>query len=52
MLGIVASRAGGAISPPGVRAEPESKMALAQGSGRSIRPFHLLEALESMPELF
>jgi single-stranded-DNA-specific exonuclease len=25
---------------------------LAQGSGRSIRPFHLLEALESMPELF
>jgi single-stranded-DNA-specific exonuclease len=25
---------------------------LAQGSGRSIRPFHLLEALESMPDLF
>jgi len=25
---------------------------LAQGSGRSIRAFHLLEALESMPELF
>jgi single-stranded-DNA-specific exonuclease len=24
----------------------------AQGSGRSITPFHLLEALESMPELF
>ena len=25
---------------------------MAQGSGRSIRPFHLLEALESMPDLF
>jgi single-stranded-DNA-specific exonuclease len=25
---------------------------LAQGSGRSIRPFHLLEAMETMPELF
>ena len=25
---------------------------LAQGSGRSIHKFHLLEALESMPELF
>jgi len=25
---------------------------LAQGSGRSIAPFHLLEALESMPDLF
>ncbi len=24
----------------------------AQGSGRSIKPFHLLDALESMPELF
>lgn len=24
----------------------------AQGSGRSIKPFHLLEALESMPDLF
>jgi single-stranded-DNA-specific exonuclease len=25
---------------------------LAQGSGRSIAPFHLLDALESMPDLF
>jgi single-stranded-DNA-specific exonuclease len=50
VVGIVASRIVERFSRPvfvlGVEGET------AQGSGRSIRPFHLLEALEAMPELF
>ena len=51
VLGIVASRVVERYHRPTFvlsRAED----GLAQGSGRSIHKFHLLEALESMPELF
>jgi len=52
VLGIVASRLVERFHRPVfvLSADPES--GLAQGSGRSIARLHLLEALESMPELF
>lgn len=50
VIGIVASRIVERYHRPVfILGEEEGK---AQGSGRSIRPFHLLNALESMPELF
>ena len=52
VLGIVASRL---VERFTVRCSCSSRNAedgLAQGSGRSIAAFHLLEALESMPDLF
>jgi len=51
VLGIVASRVVERYHRPTfvLSRTPEG---LAQGSGRSIHNFHLLEALESMPELF
>ncbi len=50
VIGIVASRIVDRFNRPVfILGEEEGK---AQGSGRSIRPFHLLDALESMPELF
>jgi len=50
VVGIVASRLVERFyRPVFVLSEEEGQ---AQGSGRSIAPFHLLEALESMPDLF
>jgi single-stranded-DNA-specific exonuclease len=50
VIGIVASRIVERFHRPVfILGEEDGK---AQGSGRSIRAFHLLEALESMPELF
>ena len=50
VIGIVASRIVERFHRPVfILGEEDGK---AQGSGRSIRPFHLLEALEAMPELF
>ena len=50
VVGIVASRVVERFHRPGVRAG--HREGLAQGSGRSIPAFHLLEALETMPDLF
>ncbi|HEY3741401.1 MAG TPA: single-stranded-DNA-specific exonuclease RecJ [Bryobacteraceae bacterium] len=50
VIGIVASRIVDRFHRPVFILGEED--GLAQGSGRSIRAFHLLEALESMPELF
>lgn len=52
VLGIVASRLVERFYRPTVVISVDSEEGVAYGSGRSIRPFHLLEALESMPELF
>src|SRR5580704_12603015 len=50
VVGIVASRLVDRFyRPVFVLSEEDGE---AQGSGRSITPFHLLEALESMPDLF
>jgi single-stranded-DNA-specific exonuclease len=50
VVGIVASRIVERFHRPAfVLAEEDGQ---AQGSGRSIRAFHLLDALESMPDLF
>ncbi len=50
VVGIVASRLVERFSRPAfVLSEEDGE---ASGSGRSIAPFHLLEALESMPDLF
>jgi len=50
VVGIVASRLVDRFCRPVfVLSEEEGE---AQGSGRSIAPFHLLDALESMPDLF
>lgn len=55
VVGIVASRVVERFHRPafvlGIEEGPEGGK-VAQGSGRSIAVFHLLEALESMPELF
>ena len=40
------------LSEPSVYDWPVPEEGQAQGSGRGIPPFHLLDALESMPELF
>ena len=50
VIGIVASRIVERFNRPVFVLGEEN--GLAQGSGRSIRAFHLLDALESMPELF
>ncbi len=52
VLGIVASRLVERFQRPVFVLSRNPEDGLAQGSGRSIRPFHLLEALEAMPELF
>jgi len=50
--GIVASRLVERFCRPVFVLSEDQESSLAQGSGRSIARFHLLEALESMPELF
>ena len=50
VVGIVASRIVERYHRPTIVLSEEDGE--AQGSGRSIPPFHLLEALESMPDLF
>jgi single-stranded-DNA-specific exonuclease len=52
VLGIVASRLVERFHRPVFVLGLNSKDGMAQGSGRSIPAFHLLEALESMPGLF
>lgn len=52
VLGIVAARLVERFHRPAFVLSENSEDGLATGSGRSIRRFHLLEALESMPELF
>ncbi len=52
VLGIVASRLVERFHRPVFVLSHNPEDGLAQGSGRSIRPFHLLDALESMPGLF
>ena len=52
VLGIVASRLVERFHRPVFVLSRNPEDGRAQGSGRSIRPFHLLEALEAMPELF
>lgn len=52
VLGIVASRLVERFYRPTVVISIDPEEGVVYGSGRSIRPFHLLEALESMSELF
>jgi single-stranded-DNA-specific exonuclease len=52
VLGIVASRLVERLNRPVFVLGRNPDDGLASGSGRSIPAFHLLEALESMPELF
>ncbi len=52
VLGIVASRLVERFHRPVFVLSEDRETGFAQGSGRSIKRFHLLEALESMPELF
>jgi len=52
VLGIVASRLAERFYRPVIVLSVDPETGLAQGSGRSIPPFHLLEALESMADLF
>ena len=52
VLGIVASRLVERFHRPVFVLSEDPGAGLAQGSGRSIPQFHLLEALESMPDLF
>jgi len=52
VLGIVASRLVERFHRPVFVLGKNEQDGLAQGSGRSIPAFHLLEALESMPHLF
>ena len=52
VLGIVAARLVERFHRPVFVLSRDPEDGRAQGSGRSIRPFHLLEALEAMPELF
>jgi single-stranded-DNA-specific exonuclease len=52
VVGIAASRLVDRFHRPAVVLSEDPETGLAQGSGRSIPAFHLLEALESMPELF
>jgi single-stranded-DNA-specific exonuclease len=52
VLGIVASRLVERLHRPVFVLGRNSQDGLAQGSGRSIPAFHLLDALESMPDLF
>ena len=52
VIGIVASRIVERYHRPVFVLSEDEETGLAQGSGRSIPAFHLLEALERMPELF
>ncbi len=52
VVGIAASRLVDRFHRPAVVLSEDTETGLAQGSGRSIPAFHLLEALESMPDLF
>jgi single-stranded-DNA-specific exonuclease len=52
VLGIVASRLVERFHRPAFVLGQTAEDGLAQGSGRSIPAFHLLEALEQMPDLF
>jgi single-stranded-DNA-specific exonuclease len=52
VVGIVASRIVDRYHRPAFVISEDPDTGLAHGSGRSIPVFHLLEALESMPELF
>jgi single-stranded-DNA-specific exonuclease len=52
VLGIVASRLVERFHRPTFVLGHSSEDGVAQGSGRSIPVFHLLDALESMPEMF
>lgn len=52
VVGIVASRVADRFYRPTFILEIDRENGIASGSGRSIPPFHLLDALESMPELF
>jgi single-stranded-DNA-specific exonuclease len=52
VVGIVASRVVERFHRPAFVLSADRASGLAQGSGRSIRAFHLLEALESMADLF
>lgn len=52
VVGIVASRIVERYHRPVFVLSEDDETGLASGSGRSIPVFHLLEALESMPELF
>ena len=52
VIGIVASRIVERYHRPVFILSEDGETGLAQGSGRSIPAFHLLEALETMPELF
>ena len=52
VIGIVASRIVERYHRPVFVLSEDEETGLAQGSGRSIPVFHLLEALETMPDLF
>jgi single-stranded-DNA-specific exonuclease len=52
VVGIAASRLVERFHRPAIVLGIDPEEGLAQGSGRSIPPFHLLQALESMPDLF
>lgn len=52
VIGIVASRIVERYHRPVFVLSEDEETGLAQGSGRSIAAFHLLDALETMPELF
>jgi len=51
-VGIVANRLVERFHRPVIVLSESAEEGLAQGSGRSVARFHLLEALESMPDLF
>lgn len=52
VVGIVASRVVNRFNRPAFVLGLDPETGLAQGSGRSVPLFHLLDSLESMPELF
>lgn len=52
VIGIVASRVVERYHRPVIVLSEDEETRLAQGSGRSIPAFHLLQALETMPDLF
>ncbi len=52
VVGIVASRVAERFYRPTFVLQIDREAGVATGSGRSIPPFHLLDALEAMPELF
>lgn len=52
VVGIVASRLVERFHRPVIVLSEDAGEGLAQGSGRSVAKFHLLDALEAMPDLF